>query len=943
MAALHGVPLAIEQAAAYLSIYPSPSPSIFSKYLTRLKSEYEDVMKYIPKRSEWYYEKHRSVIDSFNILKKTLATTSDDAAKVLTFSAFLAPGDIPISILQAAEDADNNDETEIIWPKIINKDILLESELYSWLQNFLQNKRSCIQALIILQDHCCAKIRWNASRGEIISYSIHDAIRKWSQENLQDSAKDTWAVVAAFRLSQCLVSREVTIVSRQKYRRHVDLAERVLLRDESPSCMKAPDGPLNNHARIALASFARFHQRQKDLEKAQALVEKAIEFDKIIEGPKWPSVQCFQNLHLLGRVLWRCGDFAKALETSGTLVEACEAAFGVDDDFSLEISTQARLLKIQASRAASDWTRAVQYQSPEKPTNDIMTTYSTPSTISPSENETGIESMDQEEYALVQAITDLIPKHGDNSEIVGASRFALAIYCREASKWRRAASLFKAVWRSRYRPYMYSATKTLQSHYILEPFYNYLQSSQKLGLAIKPLVREFPAAMFWSQKACYYELTDLLTAHGVESPESTWHPLNYALKIYSGDEDKSKLLRLLKDPENNIEQRSPEGFTALHQAVMGKPLWIQDTLLRRGAHIEATLDDDYTALHLSVAHGNLSSVASLLSWGANVHAQTGNGFTPLHLAVITGDFGIVSLLLEAGANANASTTKSRLTPLHISTLRIPLCKALCLFDGDTLHSIPRYSAKWLELDVMENLTVIGNTIIQHIIEVGNAILLHTPSVPLFSPLVGSHYHQILFELLYNGGELEAKTIHGHTPLHLATTMVDWKAFAGIWNFDLGTRATICKNMQGVIRQLRSMGASSSTRDNDGNHLAYPEWLITSLPVFTPTPQTTVTPNPQLTRFPQPRATRPPDYVRYMNLSHIDKHFWAKLVARAPRSTLVSEQASDYFSSAHRSVDDKFIEPPYPERSWVSPSAPQATIDNWDEEDGDEDDLYGADE
>ncbi|CZR69078.1 uncharacterized protein PAC_18979 [Phialocephala subalpina] len=769
VADLDGVPLALKQAGAYLSFYPRLSPSVLRKYLTQLKSEYGDVMKHIPKRSEWYYEKHQSIIDTFNILRRALIKTSNNAANVLTLSAFLAPGDIPLSILQAADDVQDESMNDFyrsrtaLFDGTLDQCAALDVELCTWLDKLLRNQWSSFQALTTLEDHCCAKVRWSIDGKSIISYSIHDAIRKWSQASLPDSTKGTWAALAAFRLSQCLSLDEVTILSRQKYLRHVLFAEQVLLCDESPACMKAPDGPLSLHARSAAVSFARFHQRQKNLEKSQAFLEKAIEYEKTIEGVKWPSVQCFQTLHLFGRVLWQCGEFTKALEAFENLVQACESSLGIDDGLTLTISTEARLLKMQASRTASDLTRAIQAPYQDKVTQEISIDSSVPVISLSTDHDTGIEYMDQEEYSLVQAIANLGRIDGENSEKIILSKYALAKYYGEASRWRRAVLLFKVVWRTRYQPYMHSTSEILQSAYILDPFYNYLYCSQQLGIAIKPLAREFPMALFWSQRASYDELTNLLTTQGVKSTQSSWHQLNRAIETYSEDDDKGKLIELLEDPETNIEQRSPEGFTPLHQAVLRKPLWILHQLLHRGADVEATVDNDYTALHLAAARGNVSAVESLLSWGAGVQASTNDGYTPLHLAVVTGNHAIVRLLLEAGANVNATTIKSRFTPLPISVLRVPLSQALCRLEGRTLsNSREGRSDKWLELDVKEQLATVDNIIVEHLNDIGGVIMLHTPSVPLLLPLIVSNRDHVLLQLISNGADLEAKTIHGHT-------------------------------------------------------------------------------------------------------------------------------------------------------------------------------------
>jgi hypothetical protein len=96
--ALHGVPLAIEQAGAYLQFNPSLTTTVLQKFLTELSSPHTQakILANIPKKSLWFYEKHRSVIETFSLLKAALARNNTDAINILNISSFLAQGEIPL-------------------------------------------------------------------------------------------------------------------------------------------------------------------------------------------------------------------------------------------------------------------------------------------------------------------------------------------------------------------------------------------------------------------------------------------------------------------------------------------------------------------------------------------------------------------------------------------------------------------------------------------------------------------------------------------------------------------------------------------------------------------------------------------------------------------------------------------------------------------------------
>lgn len=93
---LHGVLLAIEQAGAYLHFSPSLTTRVLKTLFEKLSSPntQADILAKIPKRSIWYYEKHRSVIDTFSLLKTSLARNNGDALNILRISASLAQGEI---------------------------------------------------------------------------------------------------------------------------------------------------------------------------------------------------------------------------------------------------------------------------------------------------------------------------------------------------------------------------------------------------------------------------------------------------------------------------------------------------------------------------------------------------------------------------------------------------------------------------------------------------------------------------------------------------------------------------------------------------------------------------------------------------------------------------------------------------------------------------------
>src|SRR2546423_1282825 len=82
-----GVPLAIEQAGAFLS-----SGSALQEFRKFYHENYRRLMEERPCRSKWYYDKNRSVFDTFEMLLAKLVSKDENATKILMLAAFLGPG-----------------------------------------------------------------------------------------------------------------------------------------------------------------------------------------------------------------------------------------------------------------------------------------------------------------------------------------------------------------------------------------------------------------------------------------------------------------------------------------------------------------------------------------------------------------------------------------------------------------------------------------------------------------------------------------------------------------------------------------------------------------------------------------------------------------------------------------------------------------------------------
>ncbi|KAI9315378.1 poly polymerase catalytic domain-containing protein [Dichotomocladium elegans] len=130
----------------------------------------------------------------------------------------------------------------------------------------------------------------------------------------------------------------------------------------------------------------------------------------------------------------------------------------------------------------------------------------------------------------------------------------------------------------------------------------------------------------------------------------------------------SVLLNCKADPNQAV---GPNREPPLFAAVRGAFLPVVETLINRGAYVNAKNDEGTTALHLAILTKKYPVIKLLLEHGAYVGVADKYGRTPLHCAIqcsksmINASMRVERLLLEKGADINATDILGR-TPLHIA-------------------------------------------------------------------------------------------------------------------------------------------------------------------------------------------------------------------------------------------------------------------------------------
>ncbi len=117
--------------------------------------------------------------------------------------------------------------------------------------------------------------------------------------------------------------------------------------------------------------------------------------------------------------------------------------------------------------------------------------------------------------------------------------------------------------------------------------------------------------------------------------------------------DAEAVERLLRDGAD-VDQRQPDGATALHWAAFRNDERTAALLIGAGAAVNAANELGATPLWLAAENGSAAMIERLLAAGADADAALPGGETPLMTAARSGSAGGVRALVEAGADVNAA-------------------------------------------------------------------------------------------------------------------------------------------------------------------------------------------------------------------------------------------------------------------------------------------------
>lgn len=119
---------------------------------------------------------------------------------------------------------------------------------------------------------------------------------------------------------------------------------------------------------------------------------------------------------------------------------------------------------------------------------------------------------------------------------------------------------------------------------------------------------------------------------------------------------RDSVIAAITSPDVDVNEKAPDGSTALMWATFNVDHELVNALLKAGAKANVTSRYGATALGEAVKLEDLALVRKLLDAGADVNSPNLDNQTALMLAISTGNLPITKLLVERGADVNAIET-----------------------------------------------------------------------------------------------------------------------------------------------------------------------------------------------------------------------------------------------------------------------------------------------
>ncbi|MHC4540014.1 MAG: ankyrin repeat domain-containing protein [Planctomycetota bacterium] len=217
----------------------------------------------------------------------------------------------------------------------------------------------------------------------------------------------------------------------------------------------------------------------------------------------------------------------------------------------------------------------------------------------------------------------------------------------------------------------------------------------------------------------------------------------------------------------DVNARNENGWTPLHSAAYYGQKEVAQILITKGANVGATNASGRTPLHLAAEFGSKHMLELLIAAGANVNARDNRGVTPMHAAeegAMTQEF-----LLARGADVNARNDKGE-TPLHLvckitkQNAKIPSTVAVLLANGAEVNAKDNSGGTPLHVAAASGQRKVVELLLAKGADIKEKAVVSTTALHLAT--MRRRYDIVEF-LLDRGADINSAQSDGRTALHLA--------------------------------------------------------------------------------------------------------------------------------------------------------------------------------
>ena len=297
------------------------------------------------------------------------------------------------------------------------------------------------------------------------------------------------------------------------------------------------------------------------------------------------------------------------------------------------------------------------------------------------------------------------------------------------------------------------------------------------------------------------------------------------LAIEKGNAD---VINILINAGASMAVENAVGNTWIHYAVSGDcDMEVLQSVIHRGADVNATNKQNVTALMLASQMGNLDAMNVLLSAGANHTTANANGDTWIHYAIY-GDCSkeVLQLIIDEGADVNA-TNNENVTALMLASKKGNINAMNVLITAGADQTIEDADGnQWIHCAVHEYCT---KEVLQLIIDLGadvNARNKQNITALMLASFVGNR--DAMKVLLSAGANKATENVVGNTWIHYAIhgdcskdvlqSIIDAGADVNATNKQNCTALMLAGLKENVdaINVLLSAGADQTTEDANGD-------------------------------------------------------------------------------------------------------------------------------